>query len=155
MCVWSRSIRLPSSKYISLQYFLISYPSLFFFLLFSIAYHYSLAFLVFHIRITCYASSCILSYSYIMNVSFTNIYDFLTTFWVAHATQPQVKLWLVNNILKRACMEAIVAHLRHYSGVYLKCLRKTTKTVMTGGPQVCISSLDFQTMKLDVRTRTS
>ena len=52
-------------------------------------------------------------------------------------------------------MEAIVAHLRHYSGVYLKCLRKTTKTVMTGGPQVCISSLDFQTMKLDVRTRAS
>jgi hypothetical protein len=52
-------------------------------------------------------------------------------------------------------MEAIVAQLRYYSGVYLKCLRKTTKTVMAGGPHFCISSLDFQTMKLDVRTRAS
>jgi hypothetical protein len=39
-------------------------------------------------------------------------------------------------------MEAVVAQLKYYSGVYLKCLRKTTKTVMTGGPQACISSLD-------------
>ena len=37
-------------------------------------------------------------------------------------------------------MEAVVAQLKYYSGVYLKCLRKTTKTVMTGGPQACISS---------------
>jgi hypothetical protein len=48
-----------------------------------------------------------------------------------------------------------VAQLRYYSGVYLKCLRKTTKTVMTGCPQACVSPLDFQTMKLDVRTRAS
>jgi hypothetical protein len=52
---------------------------------------------------------------------------YLTTFWVAHGTQPQVKLCLVNNILKRTCMEAIVAQLGYYFGVYLKCLRRTTK----------------------------
>jgi hypothetical protein len=33
----------------------------------------------------------------------------------------------MNNGLKRTCMEAIVAQLRYYSGVYIKCLGKTKK----------------------------
>jgi hypothetical protein len=61
-----------------------------------------------------------------------------------------LKSSLVNNRLKRMCKEAIVAQLRYYSGVYLKCVRKTANS---HDRLYFISGL--QTMKLDIRTRAS